>query len=107
MRSIEAELSPDETIRTLSNRILQLSEKLQYVIKLISCVGSSCIESTIVLFIDEIKVTRDELLSCLDLAIHERLLIKEGPIYRFTHDQIQSATYSLIPEDERCLWHLK
>eukprot|EP00957_Ditylum_brightwellii_P181777 13847587-Ditylum_brightwellii.AAC.1 len=79
MRSIEAEPSPDAVMRTLTIKIIQLSEKVQYVLKLISCVGSSCSESTIVLFIDETMVTRYELVSCLDLAIYERLLIKEGP----------------------------
>eukprot|EP00957_Ditylum_brightwellii_P182082 13872615-Ditylum_brightwellii.AAC.1 len=46
-------------------------------------------------------------MSFLELAVHDGLIKKEGSSYRFSHDQLQLAAYSLVPEDETCLWHLQ
>jgi len=125
--SIEAEFFPHDKVRILVRRILHLPEKTQYALELMSCVGASCLESTLMLFLDEniainvkkkemtniddkpsqIRKQRNDLLLFFKFAVHEGLIKEEGANYRFSHDHIQFAAYSLIPEDEKILWHLQ
>uniref|UniRef100_A0A6V2LRZ4 Orc1-like AAA ATPase domain-containing protein n=1 Tax=Ditylum brightwellii TaxID=49249 RepID=A0A6V2LRZ4_9STRA len=123
IQSIEAEYVPDDAVRMFKSKILQLPVKTQLALKLMSCVGSSCSEYTLLLFLEE-KITinieeegmakrtdkqgqRSEMLLFLNLAIHEGLVKKEGINYNFIHDQVQHAAYLLIPKEEKHLWHLR
>mmetsp|Transcript_53011 Transcript_53011/g.79099 ORF Transcript_53011/g.79099 Transcript_53011/m.79099 type:complete len:80 (+) Transcript_53011:479-718(+) len=49
----------------------------------------------------QIRKQRNDLLLFFKFAVHEGLIKEEGANYRFSHDHIQFAAYSLIPEDEK------
>ena len=40
-------------------------------------------------------------------AVHAGLLFREDSAYKFLHDQIQQAAYTLIPEEQRAEVHLR
>jgi len=114
---IETKTIPNDVIRLLVGKITTLPLHVQYILKLLSCIGSVCAESTLRLLINDIdhctkesKTTSDkesDIFPSLKVAIDEGLVNKEGSSYHFTHDQVQSVAYSLIPRDERDLLHLQ
>eukprot|EP00957_Ditylum_brightwellii_P083484 6346646-Ditylum_brightwellii.AAC.1 len=119
MASIKAECVPDDIVKVLMSKILQLSVNAQLTIMLMSCVGSSCSEPTLLLFLNDktvknIKregmvdeVGRPDMLPSFSEAVREGFLKKQGSNYMFTHDQAQCAAYLLIPAEERDFWHLQ
>eukprot|EP00957_Ditylum_brightwellii_P013099 989906-Ditylum_brightwellii.AAC.1 len=49
---------------------------------------------------------RVDLIASLNFAVKEGLMNHVHSTYKFAHDQIQLACYSLIPENMRGRWHL-
>jgi len=120
IESIKRKEIHDDVGLLMSNKILQLPAECQHAMKLLACVGSSCDETTLSMFMRKEKgmktktsgkrarrsaVENKDHFLMLKLAIDEGLLKKEGSSYVFVHDQIQNAAYSLIPEDERGRMH--
>eukprot|EP00957_Ditylum_brightwellii_P027413 2072565-Ditylum_brightwellii.AAC.1 len=53
-----------------------------------------------------LNISTAHLFDSLEFAAKEGLVDHVGSSYKFAHDQIQLAAYSLIPENERCHLHL-
>eukprot|EP00957_Ditylum_brightwellii_P193582 14741102-Ditylum_brightwellii.AAC.1 len=71
-----------------------------------ACIGYQC-DITILHLICSEDFAGRESDECrnVDTAVDEGLLKKNAPKYVFAHDQIESAAYSLIPEEQRASWH--
>jgi len=95
--------SADSVLDLVAGTIKSLPRPVQEALKIASCLGSEVDSSAI----DIVLST-----SCgplLDQAANEGLLVFSPQYggYRFGHDWIRHAAYSLIPEEERADFHLK
>eukprot|EP00957_Ditylum_brightwellii_P000805 63837-Ditylum_brightwellii.AAC.1 len=119
--SIESRHLSNDAVGLMSQKILSFPEEAQVSLKLVACLGSVC--EVLINCLAEGKGLRMEnkksiqclndcnqfsnLLKWLEFSVDEGLMIREGSKFKFIHDQIQLAAYSLIPESERDFWHLK
>eukprot|EP00957_Ditylum_brightwellii_P047590 3615218-Ditylum_brightwellii.AAC.1 len=76
-----------------------------------ACIGSQCDITILHLICGDDSASKEPPGELCDIniaiAVDEGLIQKNGPKYVFAHDQIESAAYSLIPEEQRSSWHLE
>lgn len=80
------------------SRIQNLPTDVQETLKLISCFGSRV--DTDILEITKLASNEpiEDIMACVEFACKERMLIQiSSSQYKFYHDQIQSAAFSLLP----------
>ena len=91
-----------DVVQLVANKISRLTENVQLVLKIASCIGA---------YFDEYllhDIVSSDLAYALSIAEDKGLIVFEDACgnCRFAHDTIQLAAYSLIPEDERATFHL-
>ena len=108
----------DNVVELMSGKIQKLEEKTQKILRIASCLGNSFDLKTLSLVYG--KPSRE---TAADLweALGEGMVLPQGDSYRlaentegegeevsyrFSHDRVQQASYSLIPEEERAQIHL-
>jgi len=86
----------ENVLELLRLKILQLDEVTQQTLKAASCLGSPFSLNTLKLIVNSNKG--------IEGAINSEIITQykgSSTIYRFAHDQIQCAAYSLLPSDSR------
>ncbi len=107
----------DNVVELLAGKVAQLPEDTQHILKVAASIGSQfdldtlsvCCGSLFRLetLSDVEETTADAVEKTLHAALAEGLLTPVEDRYRFVHDRIQQAVYSLIPENERVRLHLR
>ena len=99
---IECRELPDDMVTFLNSSISELSEDVQSSLCVLSCFGASAGKSFLVTL--ERSLQKD-ICANLDVAVTKGLLDMTGDRYRFSHDRIQEATYNMMEDGVRRLFH--
>jgi len=92
----------------MRRKLLRLAAIEMWSVKVAACLGAETKGSTLDLLSSGLGLTPESgLVALLRRPVEEGLLTKVGSSYRFSHDQIQHAAYSLVTVGDRPLFHLK
>ncbi|MEG4944175.1 AAA family ATPase [Microcoleus sp. F4-D5] len=115
----------DDVVEFMAARLQKLPTRTQAVLKLAACIGNQFNLSTLALLLEQ---SLADTAAALWRALQEELVLPQSDIYKFfqeqtaldnsnnpelsvpykfLHDRVQQAAYSLIPEDQKKATHLK
>ncbi len=94
----------DNVVEFMAMKISGLPKNTQDILKICSCIGNRFDLEELATVSEK---TMEAVLEDLSLAIREDLVRLSDGIYKFHHDRIQEAAYSLIPESEKAQMHYR
>jgi PAS domain S-box-containing protein len=101
---IRAKSYTDNVVELMAEKLRRLSSTAQEALKQLACLGNVAPIATLSLVH---RTTEEATHGALWEAVHAGLVFREDGAYRFLHDRIQQAAYSLIPDEHRADVHLR
>lgn len=101
---IHAQGYTDNVVHLMVGKLNRLPAETQNALKQLACLGNSAEFAMLRLFYQE---SNQEMHAELWEAVRAGLIFRSEDCYRFLHDRVQEAAYSLIPEDSRKKTHLR
>jgi PAS domain S-box-containing protein len=103
MNRIRAKSYTDNVVDLISGKLRRLSAPTQEALKLLASLGNAAEAATLAVVHGETEVATH---AALWEAVRAGLIFQQESTYKFLHDRIQQAAYSLIPEERRAEVHL-
>jgi predicted ATPase len=100
---IRARSYTDNVVELMAGKLKRLSPTTQEALKHLACLGNVAEVATLTLVEGK---REEEIVAAFSEAVHAGLVFRSESAYKFLHDRIQEAAYSLIPERQRAEVHL-
>jgi PAS domain S-box-containing protein len=104
MDRIRAKSYTDNVVELMAGKLRRFSATTQEALKQLACLGNVAPIATLALVHGE---TVEAMHAALWEAARAGLVFREDRAYKFLHDRIQQAAYSLIPDEYRADIHLR
>jgi PAS domain S-box-containing protein len=104
MDRIRTKSYTDNVVDLMAAKLQRLSSTTQEALKQLACLGNVAPIAALALVHGE---KEEAMHGALWEAVHAGLVFREDGAYRFLHDRIQQAAYSLIPDEHRADVHLR
>jgi predicted ATPase/signal transduction histidine kinase/GAF domain-containing protein/CheY-like chemotaxis protein len=101
---IRAKNYTDNVVALMVQRMKRLSTATQDALKHLACLGNVAEVGMLSIVYQNAEQTTH---AALQEAVGTGLMLRQGHSYRFLHDRIQQAAYSLFPEEHRAAVHLR
>ena len=102
--AIHAKGYTDNVLDLMVNKLNRLPATTQKALQQLACIGNSA-ESAVLAAV--LETSEQETETALWDALQLELIVRSEDSYRFAHDRVQEATYSLIAEEARAEAHLR
>jgi PAS domain S-box-containing protein len=103
MNRIRAKSYSDNVVDIMAEKLKRLPDKTQKALKQLACLGNLVEIATLTLVHGE---SEEEIHKALWEATRTGLILQQDGTYKFLHDRIQQAAYSLLPQEHRAQVHL-
>jgi PAS domain S-box-containing protein len=103
MDRISAKSYTDNVVDLMAGKLKRFSANTQEALKHLACLGNAAGSATLAMVQGE---TEDAIQAALWEAVRAGLIFQQEGTYKFLHDRIQQAAYSLISEEDRAEVHL-
>jgi predicted ATPase len=101
---IRARSYTDNVVDLMAGKLKRFSSTTQEALKQLACLGNVAEISTLALVHG---TTEEAMHAALWEAVHAGLVLHRDGAYKFLHDRIQQAAYSMIPDEQRANVHLR